>query len=104
MHVQVVTFGLDGLTEAEYHEGCRGETGAFAELPGLLAKIWTKDEAESTFGAVYLWRDRESYENYLKGDIFKSIEEDPTLSNVTSKNFDVYEDLTKATQPGLVFG
>ena len=101
MHVQVVTFGLDGITEGEYHESCRGETGAFAQLPGLLAKIWVKDEAANTFGAVYLWRDRGSYEDYIQGEIFRSIVEDPALSDVTSKDFEVYDDLTGATQPGL---
>lgn len=101
MHVQVVAFGLEGVGEEEYHEGCRDETGAFADLPGLITKIWLRSEASNTFGAVYLWRDRESYEEYVKGDIFKSIEDDPSLSNVISRDFDVYEDLTKATQPGL---
>lgn len=101
MHVQVVTFGLKGISEEDYHEGCRSETGPFADLPGLLAKIWIKDEALTTFGAVYLWRDRDAYEKYVKGDIFRSIETDPSLSIVTSRSFEVYEDLTKATQPGL---
>jgi hypothetical protein len=104
MYVQVVNFGLNGITEEEYHESCRGETSAFAELSGLLAKIWIKDEASNTFGAVYLWRDQDSYEEYVKGDIFKSIVDDPTLSNVTSKSFEVYDDLTKETQPRLMFG
>jgi hypothetical protein len=104
MQVQVVTFELNGITEEEYHEACRVETDTFAALPGLLAKIWIKDEAANTFGAVYLWRDQDSHAAYVKGDIFKSIVDDPTLSNVTSKSFDVYDDLTKATQPGLTFG
>jgi hypothetical protein len=101
MHVQVVTFGLNGITEEQYHQGCQDEAEAFAKLPGLLAKVWTRNPDENTYGAVYLWRDRESCEQYVKGEIFESIKNDETLSNVTSKDFDVFEDLTKVTQPGL---
>ncbi len=101
MHVQVVTFGLNGITEEQYHQGCQDEVEIFSNLPGLIAKIWTRNPATSTYGAVYLWRDRESYEKYVSGEIFESIRNDDTLSNVTSNEFEVYEDLTKITQPGL---
>lgn len=101
MHVQVVTFGLKGISEERYHEGCKGETGAFADLPGLLSKIWLRNTETGSYGAVYLWRDKESYQSYLAGEIFKSIQQDPTLTEVRSHDFEVYDDLTKKTQPGL---
>lgn len=101
MHVQVVTFGLQGISEEEYHQGCREETGVFADLPGLIAKIWLRDPAAGQYGAVYLWKSREDYEAYVSGEIFRSIQEDPTLSGVTSRDFDVFHDLTSVTQPGL---
>ena len=40
MHAQVVTFGLNGITEEQFHEACGAEPQTFANLPGLLAKIW----------------------------------------------------------------
>ena len=101
MHVQVVTFGLKGITEDEYHEACEVETATFAALPGLVAKTWLRNAETNSYGGMYLWRDRESCEEYMAGDVFKSIESDPTLVDVTSKDFEVFEDLTKATQPGL---
>lgn len=104
MHVQVVTFNLQGVSGEEYHEGCKGETGVFADLPGLLAKIWLRDPDENVYGAVYLWADREHYEAYVNGEIFKAILEDDSLSGVVSRNFGVYEDLTAQTSPGLSLG
>lgn len=101
MYVQLVTFTLNGPTEEQYHETCRQETGAFADLPGLLAKIWLRDPDSGTFGGLYLWRDRESYRDYIEGDIFRAIQDDPSFDGVTSRGFDHFEDLTKATQPGL---
>ncbi len=101
MHVQVVTFGLNGITEDQYHEGCRDEAPMFAELPGLLAKVWTRNPETQTYGAVYLWRDEESYEQYVSGEIFEAIKNDDSLVNVTSIDFDVFDDLTKMSQPGI---
>ncbi|MEO7804170.1 MAG: YdhR family protein [Actinomycetota bacterium] len=101
MHVQVVTFGLNGITEEQYHQTCDGATATFAALPGLLSKTWLRNADANTYGGVYLWRDRESYEDYVKGEVFKSIQNDPSLVNVASNDFDVFEDLTKATQPVL---
>jgi hypothetical protein len=101
MHVQIVTFGLNGITEEQYRESCQSETDTFAGLPGLLCKIWLRDADANTYGGVYLWRDRDSYERYVTGEIFQSIGDDPTLENVSSRDFGVFEDLTAATQPAV---
>jgi heme-degrading monooxygenase HmoA len=101
MHAQIVTFGLRGITEDEYHDGCEEETGFFAELPGLIAKIWLRNSTANEYGAVYLWADREAYETYVSGEVFRSIKEDPTLADVSSRDFEVFEDLTALTQPGM---
>lgn len=101
MHIQVVTFGLKGISEEDYHSACEGETGIFAELPGLLAKIWLRDVDANVFGAVYLWADEQRCREYLNGEIFASIKNDPTLQDVRSQDFDVYDDLTARTHPGV---
>jgi hypothetical protein len=101
MHVQVVSFGLNGITEEQYRQSCQGETGTFAGLPGLVCKIWLRDPDANTYGGLYLWRDRGSYERYVRGEIFQSIGSDPTLKNVSSRGFGVFEDLTAATQPAV---
>ena len=101
MYVQLVTFTLDGPTEAQYHEACRQETDVFTQLPGLLAKIWLRDPDTGTYGGLYLWRDRGCYEDYINSDVFRAIQQDQSFAGVTSHGFDHFEDLTKATQPGL---
>lgn len=101
MYVQLVTFTLDGPTEEQYHTGCRQETHVFADLPGLLAKIWLRDPDTGTYGGLYLWQDHDAYVNYTRSDIFRAIVDDPSFEGVTSRGFDHFEDLTKATQPGL---
>jgi hypothetical protein len=101
VYVQLVTFGLNGPTEDQYLESCREELDIFAALPGLLGKIWLRDPETGTFGGLYLWRDRASYDDYIAGDVFNTMAEDANLKDFRSRGFDHYADLTRATQPGL---
>jgi hypothetical protein len=91
MHVQVVTFNLQGATEAQYRALCDELAPAFAEMPGLISKVWLADPATNTYGGVYLWRDRASYEVYLSSDIFKGVGANPALANISSRDFGILE-------------
>jgi heme-degrading monooxygenase HmoA len=101
MHVQVVTFGLNGITEEQFHEACRADAPTFATLPGLLAKMWLRDPEANTYGGVYLWADQDAYERYVKGEIFSAIKADRNLKNVESRVFGVFEDLSAVTMQKL---
>ena len=101
MHAQVVTFGLNGITEEQFQEASRAETQTFANLPGLLAKIWLRNPETNTYGGLYLWADQEAYERYIKGEVFNTIKEDQNLKNVESRDFGVFEDLSSRTMPKL---
>jgi len=43
----------------------------------------------------------EAYETYVGGEVFQSILNDPTLRDVKSKDFEVFDDLTALTHPGM---
>lgn len=101
MHAQVVTFGLDDITEEQFQEVCGGDAPTFATLPGLLAKVWLRDPETNTYGGLYLWADQESYERYIKGEVFNAIKTNPHLKNVESRDFGVFEDLSSITMPKL---
>jgi len=72
-----------------------------AEVPGLLAKIWLKAPDGRVYGGVYLWQDREAYEEFVGGEVWASVLSDDRMSNLQSDDYDVMEELTKATQPRL---
>ena len=61
----------------------------FASMPGLISKVWLADTASNTYGGIYTWTDRAAMENYIKGDIFKSVLSSPNLVNASSRDFDV---------------
>ncbi len=101
MHAQVITFGLNGITEEQFREACGADAPTFANLPGLLAKIWLRDPETNTYGGLYLWADQEAYEGYIKGEVFNAIKADQNLKNVESRDFGVFEDLSSLTMPKL---
>ncbi len=101
MHVQIITFHLKDMTEEGYREACAGFVPAYAELPGLLAKVWLADPATNTYGGVYLFRDRAAMDAYVASDLFASVSAFPHFADLTARDFAVYDDLTSATRPGL---
>ncbi len=101
MHVQVVTYRMLGIGEAEFIEA----NGEFAEMmeqtPGLLAKVWLKGGDENLYGGVYLWEDQKACESFLAGELWEEVVKDDSVLELASNDFAVNEELTKRTQPAL---
>ena len=72
MHVLIINFRLADMDEEGYRAACAEMAPAFAELLGLLAKVWLAP-ADGTYGGVYLFRDRESMEGYLASELFATV-------------------------------
>ena len=98
MRVQVVTFGLNGITEEQFHGAAEADAPTFASLPGLLAKFWLRDPEANTYGGVYLWADQEAYEGYIKGEVFNALKADQHLKNLESRDFGIFQDLSSITK------
>ena len=101
MHAQVITFGLKDITEEQFKEAVSADVPVFAKMPELLGKVWLRDPETNTYGGLYLWADQESYERYIKGEVFDAIKGNPHLKNVESRDFGVFEDLSSLTMPML---
>jgi hypothetical protein len=101
MHVQVVTFGLNGITEEQFHGAAAADAPAFAAMPELLAKVWLRDPETNTYGGMYVWADREAYERYMKGEIFNGLKNDQHLKDFDSRDFGVFDQLSSLTAPNL---
>lgn len=98
MDVLIVTFGLEGMTEAEYYLGCDAEAPAFADIPGLIAKVWLADPGTNTYGGVYTFTDSASLDAYMGSDLFRSIGATPQFTNVTARRFAAIEGATRVTR------
>ncbi|QIN82080.1 hypothetical protein GBA63_05060 [Rubrobacter tropicus] len=97
MHVQIITFGLAGLSDEEYRSNCEAIAPAFTQLPGLIGKTWLANAETNTYGGVYLWRDRRAMENYEASDIYRGMLANPHLVGVNARSFSVIEAATSVT-------
>ena len=98
MHIQVVNFHLKDLREEEYRNLCDQLASTFAEIPGLISKVWLADQATNTYGGVYTWRNREAMVAFTKTDLFASVVSHPNLSDIKSTDFSVLEAPTRVTR------
>ena len=89
MHVQIVNFNLNDMTDAGYRSMADGAGPAFASVPGLLGKIWLADAGKNTYGGVYIWQDAAAMRAYLASDLGKGVVGNPHFANLTSRDFEV---------------
>jgi hypothetical protein len=85
------------ISRSELENRFRAGATRWANVPGLLWKIWLMNEAEKETGGIYLFDDKSSAQKYLEGEIFAMLKNNPAVSNISVKQFETIEDLTKIT-------
>ena len=100
MHIQVITFKLDGIDDAAYQAHAGQNAPVFAALPGLRAKIWLASQQAGTYGGIYAWDDVAAMRAYQGGKIFQGLRADPHMIDVTVSDFPVLAGPTKVTRGG----
>ena len=98
MHIQVITFKLDGIDDAAYQAHAEQTAPAFAALPGLRAKIWLANQQASTYGGIYAWDDVAAMRGYQSGEIFRGLQANPHMIDVTVRDYSVLAGPTKLTR------
>jgi hypothetical protein len=69
-----------------------------AGQPGLIWKIWLRNEEAGEGGGWYLFESRACAEDYLKGELVAKFRANPAFSEVSIKTFDIAEGLTRITR------
>jgi hypothetical protein len=101
MHVQVATYKIDEMGDEQFIEANQEFASMMSAVPGLLAKVWLKAAGGKVYGGVYLWRDREAYEEFIGSELWATVVNDDSLSELESRDFSVMDELSRVTQPGL---
>ena len=101
MIIQVVTFNLEDLSDAEYRSACDVLAPELARVPGLISKVWLADEASNTYGGVYTWTDREAMDAFARSDFFMAFAANPDFANITSKVFGILEGPSEVTRTAI---
>ena len=102
MHIQIINFQLEGVSESDYAGLCKELAPAYAAVPGLEHKVWLANSATGTYGGVYVWRDRQAMEDFAKTELFDSVATHPNLAGITSTDFGVLGEPTQITRGMLV--
>ena len=53
MHIQIINFNLKDLSEEDYQAAGEELAPAFADVPGLISKVWLANSETNTYGGVY---------------------------------------------------
>lgn len=96
-----INFKLE-VTTKDYEQAAKSLVDQFANLPGLMWKIWTMNEEQKEAGGIYLFEDEASLNKFLNGPLAKTVTSHPGLSNFSVKSFSVMSELTEITQGPLV--
>jgi quinol monooxygenase YgiN len=99
--IQVVTFSLNGLKDADYRSVCDGLAPELAAAPGLISKVWLADEASNTYGGVYTWADRQAMETFARSDFFKAFATNPSFANITATAYGILEGPSEVTRTSI---
>jgi hypothetical protein len=100
MHVQVITFRLDGIDDVAYQAHAEQNAPVFATLPGLRAKIWLANQQANIYGGIYTWDDIAAMRAYQGGKIFQGLQANPHIINVAVRDFSVLAGPTEVTRGG----
>ena len=98
MHIQIINFRLVDLTPEGYGALCDHLAPSFADIPGLLARVWLADDATGTYGGVYTWQDRAAME---AANVFAIVQVHPNFADATTHDFAILEGPTRVTH-GLI--
>jgi len=86
------------VTKEEYEQAVSPLADKFADVPGLIWKIWILNEAKSEAGGIYLFENQASLDEFLAGSLAKTVTNHPALSNFSVKQFGIMKDLTATTR------
>ncbi len=90
------------VTGEEFKNMVAQLAGAFADVPGCLWKIWLIDEQKKEAGAVYLFKNDESLQNFKASPLVASVLSHPALSNFDLKERDILTEVSEITRAPLM--
>jgi hypothetical protein len=93
-----INFKFTEPTAAEHLKLVAPFADPIAAVPGLTWKVWIMNEKAHEAGGIYLFKDDTSLNAYLRGEIITGLKKQPTVKDISTKVFDVIEDMSLKTR------
>lgn len=77
------------LSREEMEAGWLPGAEPISQVEGLRWKVWIVDGDRKEIGGIYLFENEAAVDAFLAGPIAGALSTDPTVSNVSLKQFDV---------------
>lgn len=86
------------ISSGEYREAVSSLASEFANVKGLIWKIWILNEEENEAGGIYFFSDDDALSAYLNGPLAAQIKSHPAFTDMGVKDFEVMTETTKITR------
>jgi hypothetical protein len=86
------------VSRGEFEKAAAPLAVVIANASGAIWKIWSINEDKKEVAGFYLFEDKSSAQRFVAGEIADAIRKHPTVNNLTMKQFEVMEDLTRVTR------
>jgi hypothetical protein len=96
MYLTVFTYRITGTDAASWSRACDDLAPMFAAVPGLVSKTWL-DAPDGSFGGVYLWRDRQAFQDFVASDLGAALRSHPNIDDLRIAEYDVDERHSRVT-------
>ncbi len=97
MHVSVFEYDITGISAADWAVACTELAPAFAQVPGLVSKVWLTG-ADGRYGGVYLWADERAYRDFLGSDLGAALAAHANIDGLTMRDWAVDDQPTSITR------
>ena len=74
MIVQFVKYRT-GLSEQEALETISKRAARYEALPGLLQKVYIREQDTGEYGGIYFWKDEEAMKEFRESDLARTIKD-----------------------------
>lgn len=79
-------------------EALMKSAGPISDVPGLMWKVWIYDDEKGRGGGWYMFESEEALQAYMDSDIMKAFMNNPGVTNLDVKVFDVLEEPSLITR------
>ena len=92
-----LNFNLN-VPPSEYENLARSVAQAFADVPGLIWKIWLLNEATLEAGGIYQFDNQASLDAFLNGPLAAQVKALTAIRDLSVKQFRVMAEVTAVTR------